>query len=37
MQTIVTTVNVAVMVFIVIAGLYVGFKTGWVGYELPNG
>lgn len=37
MQTIVTTVNVAVMVFIVIAGLYVGFKTGGVGYELPNG
>ncbi|XP_058204235.1 cationic amino acid transporter 2, vacuolar-like [Rhododendron vialii] len=36
-QTIVTTVNVAVMVFIVIAGLYVGFMTGWVGYELPNG
>ncbi|KAH7856265.1 hypothetical protein Vadar_034666 [Vaccinium darrowii] len=36
-QTIVTTVNVAVMVFIVIAGLYVGFKTGWVGYKLPNG
>ncbi|XP_057507068.1 cationic amino acid transporter 2, vacuolar-like isoform X1 [Actinidia eriantha] len=36
-QTIVTTVNVAAMFFIIIAGVYIGFKTGWVGYELPNG
>ncbi|KAJ9693743.1 hypothetical protein PVL29_009615 [Vitis rotundifolia] len=36
-QTIVTVVNVCVMVFIIIAGGYLGFKTGWVGYELRSG
>lgn len=36
-QTIVTVVNVCVMVFIIIAGGYLGFKTGWVGYELQSG
>ncbi|XP_059594863.1 cationic amino acid transporter 2, vacuolar isoform X2 [Vitis vinifera] len=36
-QTIVTVVNVCVMVFIIIAGGYLGFKTGWVGYELQGG
>lgn len=36
-QTIVTTINVSAMIFIIAAGGYIGFKTGWVGYELPNG
>ncbi|XP_050370434.1 cationic amino acid transporter 4, vacuolar-like [Argentina anserina] len=36
-QMIVTSVNVSVMLFILIVGGYMGFKTGWVGYELPSG
>uniref|UniRef100_A0A5B7AUL5 Putative cationic amino acid transporter 4, vacuolar isoform X1 n=1 Tax=Davidia involucrata TaxID=16924 RepID=A0A5B7AUL5_DAVIN len=36
-QAIVTTMNVGAMIFVIIAGGYLGFKTGWVGYELPRG
>ncbi|KAJ7971952.1 Cationic amino acid transporter vacuolar-like [Quillaja saponaria] len=36
-QTIITTVNVCALLFIIIAGGYLGFKTGWVGYEIPSG
>ncbi|CAJ1919667.1 unnamed protein product [Sphenostylis stenocarpa] len=36
-QSIVTTVNVGVMLFIILAGGYLGFKSGWVGYELSSG
>ncbi|KAJ7976434.1 Cationic amino acid transporter vacuolar-like [Quillaja saponaria] len=36
-QAIVTTVNVCAMLFIITAGGYLGFKTGWAGYELPSG
>ncbi|KAI3994124.1 hypothetical protein MKX01_012381 [Papaver californicum] len=36
-QAIVTTANLIVMVFIIIVGGYLGFKTGWTGYELPSG
>ncbi|GLT87473.1 hypothetical protein SLE2022_055550 [Rubroshorea leprosula] len=36
-QAIVTTVNVCAMLFVIIAGGYLAFKTGWVGYELSNG
>lgn len=36
-QAIVTTGNVCAMMFVVIAGGYLGFKTGWAGYELPTG
>jgi cationic amino acid transporter 1 len=36
-QSIVTAVNVSVMLFIIIVGGYLGFKTGWAGYELPSG
>ncbi|GMY20298.1 cationic amino acid transporter 4, vacuolar-like isoform X1 [Fagus crenata] len=36
-QTIVTTVNICALLFIIIAGGYLGFKTGWVGYEIPSG
>ncbi|KAB5512233.1 hypothetical protein DKX38_029261 [Salix brachista] len=36
-QAVVTSINVCVMLFIIIVGSYLGFKTGWVGYELPTG
>ncbi|KAI3959700.1 hypothetical protein MKW92_008713 [Papaver armeniacum] len=36
-QGIVTTANICVMFFVVIAGGYLGFKTGWAGYQLPTG
>ncbi|CAI0433312.1 unnamed protein product [Linum tenue] len=36
-QGIVTTVNLCAMLFVIIAGTYLGFKTGWSGYELPTG
>ncbi|XP_042001179.1 cationic amino acid transporter 2, vacuolar-like [Salvia splendens] len=36
-QGIVTSVNVCALVFIIVAGGYLGFKTGWHGYELPAG
>lgn len=36
-QGVVTTANVCAMIFIIVAGSYLGFKTGWVGYELPTG
>nr|GMD44897.1 cationic amino acid transporter 4, vacuolar-like isoform X1 [Ipomoea batatas] len=36
-QTVITTINIFALIFIVIAGAYLGFNTGWVGYELPSG
>ncbi|ESQ47418.1 hypothetical protein EUTSA_v10027685mg [Eutrema salsugineum] len=36
-QGIITTVNVFVMLFVVVAGSYLCLKTGWAGYELPTG
>ncbi|XP_015866464.3 cationic amino acid transporter 2, vacuolar [Ziziphus jujuba] len=36
-QAIVTTANVCAMIFVIIAGSYLGFKIGWIGYELPTG
>ncbi|KAA8516899.1 hypothetical protein F0562_017283 [Nyssa sinensis] len=36
-QAIVTIVNIGAMIFVIIAGGYLGFKTGWVGYKLPSG
>lgn len=36
-QGIVTSVNVCALLFVVIAGGYIGFKSGWAGYELPTG
>ncbi|XP_070012167.1 cationic amino acid transporter 2, vacuolar-like isoform X3 [Nicotiana sylvestris] len=36
-QGFVTTANVCAMIFIIVAGGYLGFKTGWPGYELPVG
>ncbi|XP_076953785.1 cationic amino acid transporter 4, vacuolar-like [Bidens hawaiensis] len=36
-QGIITTVNVAALLFIIVAGGYVGFKTQWVGYNISGG
>lgn len=36
-QAIVTTANVIVMLFVIIAGGYLGFQTGWVGYSMSSG
>lgn len=36
-QVVVTTANVCAMIFVIIAGGYLGFKSGWTGYELPTG
>ncbi|XP_060177162.1 cationic amino acid transporter 2, vacuolar-like [Lycium barbarum] len=36
-QGFVTSVNVCVMAFVIIVGGYLGFKSGWPGYELPVG
>ncbi|PON33363.1 Amino acid/polyamine transporter [Parasponia andersonii] len=36
-QAIVTTANVCALLFVIIAGAYLGFKSGWVGYEVPTG
>ncbi|XP_019093276.1 PREDICTED: cationic amino acid transporter 2, vacuolar-like [Camelina sativa] len=36
-QGIVTAINVCVLLFVIVAGSYLGFKTGWAGYELPTG
>ncbi|CDY29954.1 BnaC01g40540D [Brassica napus] len=36
-QAVVTSVNVCTLVFIIVVGGYLAFKTGWVGYDLPDG
>ncbi|CAN7026457.1 unnamed protein product [Brassica oleracea var. botrytis] len=36
-QGIVTAANVCVLLFVIVAGSYLGFKTGWAGYELSSG
>lgn len=36
-QATVTTVNIVALVFILIAGGIVGFRTGWKGYQLSSG
>ncbi|XP_021776048.1 cationic amino acid transporter 4, vacuolar-like [Chenopodium quinoa] len=36
-QTIVTSINVCALLFVIVAGGYLAFKNGWVGYELSNG
>ncbi|KAG8372297.1 hypothetical protein BUALT_Bualt12G0051600 [Buddleja alternifolia] len=36
-QGIVTVANICAMIFVIIAGGYLGFKTGWPGYELSTG
>jgi solute carrier family 7 (cationic amino acid transporter), member 1 len=36
-QVIVTAANVIVMLFVIIAGGYLGFQTGWKGYSVTGG
>uniref|UniRef100_A0ACD5X3R1 Uncharacterized protein n=1 Tax=Avena sativa TaxID=4498 RepID=A0ACD5X3R1_AVESA len=36
-QGIVTILNCCVMLFVIIAGSYIGFQTGWVGYKVSGG
>ncbi|KAL6534720.1 Carnitine O-acetyltransferase mitochondrial [Orobanche gracilis] len=36
-QGVVTAVNTCALIFIIVVGGYLGFKTGWRGYELPAG
>ncbi|XP_027351130.1 cationic amino acid transporter 2, vacuolar-like [Abrus precatorius] len=36
-QGIVTSLNVCALLFVIVFGGYVGFKSGWGGYELPMG
>ncbi|KAJ6810720.1 cationic amino acid transporter 3, mitochondrial-like [Iris pallida] len=36
-QSITTIANVCVMLFVIIAGGYIGFQTGWVGYSVSSG
>ncbi|KAL0359751.1 UNVERIFIED_CONTAM: Cationic amino acid transporter 2, vacuolar [Sesamum angustifolium] len=36
-QGIVTSANICAMIFVIVAGGYLGFKTGWPGYELSAG
>lgn len=36
-QSVVTVANICAMIFVIIAGGYLGFKSDWPGYELPVG
>ncbi|KAL2936024.1 Cationic amino acid transporter 4 vacuolar [Bienertia sinuspersici] len=36
-QTIVTSINICALVFVIVAGGYLASKHGWVGYDLSNG
>ncbi|CAL1356657.1 unnamed protein product [Linum trigynum] len=36
-QTVVTTINICGMIFIITAGGYIAFKNGWPGYDLATG
>lgn len=36
-QSVVTVANICAMIFVIIAGGYLGFKSGWVGYKLSVG
>ncbi|KAG6480908.1 cationic amino acid transporter 2, vacuolar-like [Zingiber officinale] len=36
-QAIVTALNVCVLLFVIIAGGYIAFQTGWVGYTVAGG
>ncbi|XP_061363864.1 cationic amino acid transporter 2, vacuolar-like isoform X2 [Gastrolobium bilobum] len=36
-QSVVTSVNICALIFVIVAGGYLGFKSGWVGYNLPTG
>uniref|UniRef100_J3LR85 Cationic amino acid transporter C-terminal domain-containing protein n=2 Tax=Oryza brachyantha TaxID=4533 RepID=J3LR85_ORYBR len=36
-QAVITVLNACVMLFIIVAGSYIGFQIGWVGYKVTDG
>lgn len=36
-QAIITSINISALVFIILAGAYLGCKIGWPGYEVSSG
>ncbi|KAJ7255537.1 hypothetical protein O6H91_Y415700 [Diphasiastrum complanatum] len=36
-QSIMTLLNVSVLIFVIVTGTYVGYQTGWQGYKQPGG
>ncbi|KAG8097693.1 hypothetical protein GUJ93_ZPchr0013g37264 [Zizania palustris] len=36
-QGFITVLNACVMLFVIVAGSYIGFQTGWVGYKVADG
>ena len=36
-QGVVTVLNAFVMIFVIVAGSYIGFQIGWVGYKDSDG
>lgn len=36
-QSVVTIANICAMIFVILAGGYLGFKNGWVGYKVSEG
>ncbi|KAF5799368.1 putative amino acid/polyamine transporter I, cationic amino acid transporter [Helianthus annuus] len=36
-QSVVTIANIFAMIFVILAGGYLGFKSGWTGYKLSSG
>ncbi|KAJ7567084.1 hypothetical protein O6H91_02G131700 [Diphasiastrum complanatum] len=36
-QSVMTLLNLSVLVFVIVTGVYVGYKTGWEGYKQPGG
>ncbi|TKY46315.1 Cationic amino acid transporter 2 [Spatholobus suberectus] len=36
-QSIVTSVNICALIFVIVAGGYLGLKSGWVGHKIPTG
>ncbi|WVZ59967.1 hypothetical protein U9M48_010047, partial [Paspalum notatum var. saurae] len=36
-QGVVTVLNACVMIFVIVAGSYIGFQIGWVGYKVSDG
>jgi len=36
-EGIITAANIRVMLFVICAGGWLGFRNGWVGYKVPEG
>lgn len=37
MEGVITIANVAIMLFVICAGGWLGFQNGWPGYDVPKG